>query len=73
MSYLVLILTPLAFIGAVVGLTRMLSTSTKNDADRWLVDRRVEDRRKLNSGTTDDLSERRKFQRRQPDDTSNRL
>lgn len=73
MSFLMLILTPLVFIGAVVGLTRILSTSTKKDADRWLVDRRLLDRRQHDVGTSDNIPERRKKQRRHPDGSSTRL
>lgn len=73
MSFLYLILIPLVFIGAVVGLTRILSTSTKKDADRWLADRRVEDRRQHDVGAADNIPERRKYERRYPEGSSTRL
>ena len=73
MSFLILILIPLAFIGAVAGLTRILSTSTRNDADRWLVDRRVVERRRYDLATADSLPERRKYERRYPEGSSTRL
>ena len=67
------ILIPLVFIAAVIGLTYMLSTSTKKDADRWLVDRRVVQRRKRDSGVLVDMAERRTIERRQPEDPASRI
>ncbi len=67
------ILTPLVFISAVIGLTYMLSSSTKKDADRWLVDRRIVQRRKHDSGVSDNLAERRTVERRQPEKPAARL
>ena len=73
MSILLSILTTVAFIGAVVGLTHVLSASTKNDADRWLADRRILERRKQDLGAEDNLSERREGERRHPEGSSTRL
>ncbi len=67
MALAIKILTPLVFIAAVIGLTYMLSSSTKKDADRWLVDRRILQRRKHDSGTPASLAERRRTERRQPE------
>lgn len=67
------ILTPILFIGAIVGLTYMLAVSTKKDADRWLVDRRVIQRRKQDNGASVELAERREVERRQPEQPAARM
>ncbi len=67
------ILTPLLFIAAVMGLTYMLSSSTKKDADRWLVDRRIIQRRKHDDGVPVNLAERREIERRQPEKPAARM
>ncbi len=67
------ILTPLVFIAAVIGVTYMLSNSTKKDADRWLVDRRIVQRRKHDDGTSAEVGERRRIERRQPEDPAARM
>ncbi len=67
------ILTPILFIGAIIGLTYMLAVSTKKDADRWLVDRRVLQRRKQDTGAPLDLAERREVERRQPERPAARM
>lgn len=67
------ILTPLLFLGAVAGLIYMLVASTKKDADRWLVDRRVIQRRKQDTGAPVDLAERREIERRQPEKPAARM
>ncbi len=67
------ILTPLVFIAAVVGLTYMLSSGTKKDADRWLADRRVLQRRKHDDGAPASSDERRRTERRQPEEPSARM
>lgn len=61
------VLMPILFIGAIVGLTYILSRSTKKDADRWLVDRRVVQRRRQDTGSPVNLAERRAAERRQPE------
>ncbi|MCH8203818.1 MAG: hypothetical protein IID09_01575 [Candidatus Hydrogenedentes bacterium] len=73
MALAIKILTPLVFIAAVIGLTYMLSTSSKKDADRWLVDRRVVQRRKHDSGVPVDMAERRTIERRQPEKPGSRI
>ncbi len=67
------ILTPVLFFGAIVGLTYMLAVSTKKDAHRWLVDRRVLQRRKQDTGAPVDLAERREIERRQPERPAARM
>ena len=67
------ILAPILFIGAIVGLTYMLAASTKKDAHRWLVDRRVLERRKQDAGAPVDLTQRRKTERRQRKQPSARI
>lgn len=67
------ILTPLLFIAAVIGLTYMLSSSTKKDANRWLVDRRIIQRRKHDDGVPVSLAERREIERRQPEKPAARM
>ncbi len=67
------VLMPLLFIGAIVGLTYVLSRSTKRDADRWLVDRRVVQRRKQDAGAPVNLAERRAAERRQPEQPAARM
>ena len=73
MALVIKILTPLVFIAAVIGLTYVLSSSTKKDADRWLVDRRVIRRRKHDSGVPVDMAERRTIERRQPEKPASRI
>ena len=67
------ILAPLVFIAAVAGLVYMLSSGTKKDADRWLVDRRVLQRRKQDDGAPATSDERRRTERRQPDEPATRM
>ena len=73
MALAIKILTPLVFIAAIIGLTYLLSASTKKDADRWLVDRRVIQRRKHDSSVPVNLAERRTIERRQPEKPAGRL
>ena len=67
------ILAPILFIGAIVGLTYVLAASTKKDAHRWLVDRRIVQRRKQDTGAPVDLTERRQIERRQPEQPAARM
>ena len=53
------------FVGAVFGLTAVLSRKTRNDEERWSLDRRKRERRgRVNSAPPWDPSERRVSQRR---------
>ena len=68
MGILVVVLGSILFVGAVLGLTYILTLHTRRDADRWLADRRISQRRtEPDARPTGDLPERRKGERRKDD------
>ena len=68
MSSMTAILVSVLFLASVAGLTYALMLGTKKDADRWLVDRRVTDRRNQADSAPVQVPERRTSERRAPED-----
>lgn len=68
MSSITVIFVSVLFLASVAGLTYALMMGTKKDADRWLVNRRLTDRRKRAAGTSPEEPERRTGERRAPED-----
>lgn len=60
MNAFTIIMSSFVFIGAVGGLTYFLANQTRRDADKWLVDRRIAQRRHESKDPSQSTSDERR-------------